>query len=102
MGILTHDEILKLHAAIVSAQLVPSRSALLGGIEAPFIVGLPHAPTPSDQILEDLNAMNGTGALADDSVPLAIWLKNAVARAGGKKEAVVFRDALARCRTAIP
>lgn len=98
MGILRHDEVLKLHAAIVSAQLVGSRSALLTGIDANFVAGLPHSANPSDQILEDLSAMNDTGALADGTVPLAIWLQNALARAGAKKEAAVFRDALARCR----
>lgn len=99
MGILTHDEILKLHAAIVSAQLVASRSALLAGIDAHFVAGLPHGATPSDEILEHLNAMNEAGTLADGSMPLAIWLANAIARAGGKKEAAILRRAREQCET---
>jgi len=97
MTILSHDEILILHAAIVSAQLVPSRSALLVGVDGQLVAGLPTAPTPSDQILQDLDALNKTQSLADGSVPLVRWLKNAVARAAGKNDAKVFQDALGRC-----
>jgi len=99
MGILDHDEILKLHRAVISAQIVASRSTLLVGIDDHVVAGLPYAANPSDQILEDLHAMNETGALADGSVPLATWLQNAVARAGAKKEGAVFQNALDRARS---
>lgn len=98
MAILSHHTILELHAAIISAQLVASRSALLAGLDPRFVAGLPIAPTLSDQILADLDSMNQTGTLADGSVPLATCLQNAMARAAGKPEEAVFRDALARCR----
>ncbi|MDC0747908.1 phosphorylase family protein [Polyangium mundeleinium] len=99
MAILSHDDILNLHAAVITAQMVTSRAALLVGIDGHFVAGLPIATTPGDQILTDLDGMNGTGVLADGSVPLAIWLKNAVARAGDRQEATVFRKALERCPT---
>lgn len=99
MGILTHDEILRLHAAIISAQLVASRSALLVGVDGRFVAGLPRAATPGDEILSDLGAMNEAGALADGSVPLAIWLKNAAARSGSRREEAIFRESLSRCHS---
>lgn len=97
MPILPHEDILKLHRAIISAQLVPSRAALLTGVDEHLVAGLPIGATPSDQILQDLDALNKTQTLADGTVPLAWWLQNAVARTTGKKEAKVFQDALERC-----
>jgi hypothetical protein len=98
MGLLNHDEILKLHEAVVSARLVESRVALLAGIDAELVAGLPHTANSSDQILCDLDALNAVGALADHSVPLAAWAANAAALAGARKEAAIFRSALERCR----
>ena len=100
MGILTHDEILELRAAIVSAQLVASRDALLVGIDLGIVAGLPTAANPSDHLLSNLGALNEAKALADGTVPLVAWLRNAVAKAGGKKEGAVFRRALERCEAA--
>jgi formylglycine-generating enzyme required for sulfatase activity len=97
MGLLGHDEILKLHAAAVSAHLIESRQAMLTGIEASLTGGIPRAANPSDQILQDLDALNAVGALVDGSVPLATWLSNAVARTGTRKESAIFVAALARC-----
>lgn len=94
--VLRHDEILELHRAVVSAQLTGSRAALLVGIDAAFVAALPSAASPSDQILCDLGALNAAGGLADRSVPLAIWLANALTLAGVRKEAAVFRAARAR------
>lgn len=100
MGLLSHDEISKLHAAIVSARLADSRDALLAGVERSFVAGLPHASTPSAQILGDLGALNDTEKLTDGSVPLAVWLANAVALAGARTETSVFEIALASLRRA--
>lgn len=94
MPLLSHDEILKLHAAVVSARLLESRLTLLVGVNPGFVAGLPRAVTSSDQVLQDLDALNAAGALADDTVPLAIWLLNAVARAGMQKEAALFKAVL--------
>lgn len=96
MGPLNHDEILKVHAAVVSAQLVGSRDALLVGIDGRLVAGLPSAATPSDQILRDLDTLNSASVLADGSMPLATWLANAVAQAGPRKEGAIFRAALDR------
>lgn len=97
MGLLSHDDILKLHAAVVTARLVGSRSVLLAGIDPHFVARLPQATSPSDQVLQDLHSMNATPTLPDGSVPLAIWLANAIALSGAQNEAEIFKTALERC-----
>lgn len=100
MGLLSHDAILKVHAAVLTASLTESRMALLAGIDSRIIAGLPHAASPSDHILRDLDSLNATEMLADGAVPLALWITNAIALAGPRMEAAVFRTALARCQVA--
>src|SRR5688572_21978421 len=92
--LLSHARILELHAAAVSAHLMGSRDALLAGLGPAFVAGLPHARSPAEQILQDLDALNSVGALTDGTVPLAVWLGNAVALAGAREESAVFRRAL--------
>jgi formylglycine-generating enzyme required for sulfatase activity len=99
-GPLTHDQVLELHAALASAGLGASRSALLSGIGAGFVLAIPVAPRPVDQILCDLHALNVPGALADGSVPLEIWLKNAIALAPTRPEVALFM-ALQRIASAV-
>ncbi|MEO7328745.1 MAG: hypothetical protein ABI193_09220 [Minicystis sp.] len=98
--LLGHQEILELHEAVVSAQLAGSRATLLVGIDAGFVAALPSAERPGEQILRDLGELSGVGALADRSVPLAIWLANAIRLAGLRREAAVFRAARARTHAA--
>jgi serine/threonine protein kinase len=102
MGLLNHDDILNLHAAVLSARLVESRHALLSGIRERFVAGLPHAVAPSEQILRDLDVLNAAGTLTGGTVPLAIWLRTAVALAGSRTEAAVFKAALERCTPPVP
>jgi nucleoside phosphorylase len=98
MGLVSHDEILKLRAAVISARLTESRAALLTGVDPDFVAALPNATTPGDQVLRDLDTLNVAGSLTDGSVPLAIWLSNAVASAGLRAEAAVFHAALGQLR----
>lgn len=90
MAILPHDQILRLHAAIVAAGLADHRSVLLGGIELPVVASLLHAKDPSSQSLSDLLQLNALKT----SAPLRTLLKNAVALAAPKEEAEVFSRAL--------
>lgn len=90
---LEHDRVLDLLRAATDARL--DRNTLLQGIDPSTVAGLPSAPSPADQILCDLSALNHMGTLLDGSYPLRIWLQNAVTRAGQKSEALVFREALA-------
>jgi hypothetical protein len=62
--LVSHDEILGLRSAVISAGLTESRRALLAGISADFVASLPDAAAPGAQVLTDLDALRTTGALA--------------------------------------
>ncbi len=102
MSLLSQDEILGLHAASVSGGLLDKRAALLAGIAPSFAGTLEHAQSPGEQILLDLYAMSRAGELTDGSLPLAAWLENALVLLGDRREALVFRAALARAGDAEP
>lgn len=91
---LTHDQILELRDAAISAGFAQSRRVLLAGIDRAFIVGLREVDAPGEQILIDLVALRDAGALTDGSVPLALWLQNAAVLARSRKEAIIFQRAL--------
>ncbi len=93
--LLPHTSIAELHVAAIHAGLVNSRGALLAGIHPSLIAGFPTAPAPSSQLLEDLTVLNQIERLSDGTVPLSIWLKNALLLAGPRVEAEVFKRALA-------
>jgi hypothetical protein len=97
MAILEHEVVGAVQAAIITAQLVDSRDALLAGIDPQVVASLPQAPTLGQRILTDLAWLNDLGTLADEAVPLRTWLQNAITFAGPRREAAVFREALARC-----
>jgi hypothetical protein len=96
VAILPHKQILSLHAAVVSAHLTQSHTALLGGLDPAFADGLPTCPNPSSQILSDLHGLNAAERLRDGEVPFTIWLGNALALVGERPEANVFQSAMAR------
>jgi hypothetical protein len=95
MGILDSKVILTLHKAALAASLASSREALLVRIDRRFVHGLGRASSPRDQLLVDLNELNNAGELDDGTVPLAQWLENAEHLVGARREASVFREALA-------
>jgi len=90
MGILSHERILELYDAIVSADLASSRGALLSGIDAHIIARLPIAESLGAQVLRDMVALSEAGVLGDGRQPLAVWLANAGMLAGARAEAGVF------------
>jgi hypothetical protein len=100
MGLLSHEHILELHGAAISAGLVASRAALLAGVDASLVAGLSHATSPSAQILLDLHELNAVGRLGDGSAPLATWLANAGALSGARGESRIFSKGLASCSSA--
>jgi hypothetical protein len=95
--LLEHEEILKVRAAVISAGLIGSRTALLAGMDPAFVAELYDAPAPGQQALTDLDTMNTAGSLADGTTPLATWLSNAIALTEHRKEAKVFQRALELC-----
>jgi SAM-dependent methyltransferase len=96
MGILSLDEVHELRSAVITADLTNSRNALLVGIPSDFVASLPREAKAGEQVLRDLDALNTAGALADRSMPILTWLTNAVALAGPRAEALVFRRLLER------
>lgn len=98
--ILNHKGILELHAAALSASLVAKRTGLLAGVPPLIVAGLPHATSPDEQILADLDALSTTGKLDDGTVPLISWLQNAILLAAMREEAAVFKRTLDNVRAA--
>jgi tetratricopeptide (TPR) repeat protein len=96
MSVLRHDHILEVHKAAVTSGLAGERRALLVELD-PHIRGMlpmQQGGAPDAQMLVDLSELNHHGELADGTVPLHIWLKNAVALVGPRAEGNVFRRAL--------
>jgi nucleoside phosphorylase len=96
---LTQNELHELHKAAISTNLVAERSALMSHIAPAFVASLPEAKSPGAQLLSDLNSLNGI-VLKDGTLPLAIWLQEAILLCGERSESVVFQRMLERCREA--
>src|SRR4051812_22252594 len=94
MAVLSSDQILALHEAVVRARLTDSRAALLGGIDPGFVDRLPILPNLSAQILSDLRVLNAVVCLSDGSAPIKTWLENAATLAEPRSEARAFRELL--------
>src|SRR4029079_14236334 len=91
---LSHDDLLALHGAVVSAGLADARTALLVGINRTVVASLPISTSLSAQILMDIDELNRMGQLADGSEPIVAWLKNAAQILGPRVEGVAIRRLL--------
>lgn len=80
------------HEALVALGL--ERGPLLAGLHPAFVSSLERAASPSAQYMMDLAALFAA-KMADGSDPLATYLSNALRLAGPRREAAVFRSALA-------
>jgi hypothetical protein len=98
MGILPHEEILKLHEAAVAAALAPDRAALLAGLDPRLVAGLKGASSPAATLLRDLTDLNAL----HDGASLAIWLANAARLSAGRMETSTFEEALDKLRAPDP
>ncbi|MGW8884179.1 trypsin-like peptidase domain-containing protein [Streptomyces sp. NPDC055749] len=70
------------------------RPLLFEGIMARYRGTLPQLTAPGLQVHSDLNAMNRVERLVDGSVPLEIWLRNAVAQTTESAPLAVLQRAL--------
>ncbi|MET7619250.1 trypsin-like peptidase domain-containing protein [Streptomyces sp. NPDC005408] len=79
---LSADEILQVRDAALETGLADPmvRPLLFDGIMPRYRGTLPLLPAPGRQVHSDLNQMNGVERLVDGSVPLEIWLRNAIAQ----------------------
>ncbi|GAB7035207.1 trypsin-like peptidase domain-containing protein [Streptomyces sp. NPDC021749] len=95
-GYLSPDEIRAvLDAATETGLADPSvRPLLMDGIMPRYRGTLPLHPAPGRQVHSDLNQMNRVERLVDGSVPLEIWLRNAVAETTEAGPLTVFQRAL--------
>ncbi|MEW2415491.1 trypsin-like peptidase domain-containing protein [Streptomyces sp. NPDC046866] len=84
-------------AALEAGLAGPSdRELLLDGILPRYVGELPLDDAPGKQLQSDLNRMNRVERLVDGSVPLEIWLRNAVAQTVEAGPLAVFQRALDR------
>ncbi|GAA2148926.1 trypsin-like peptidase domain-containing protein [Kitasatospora kazusensis] len=92
----TADEIHALHQAGIEAGYADNnrRTLLLDGILPQYQAMLRTWPEPSLQLRSDLVEMNKVERLIDGSVPLEVWLRNAVGLTTVAAPAAVFRQAL--------
>lgn len=71
-------------------------AALTAGISPRFVANYTRGDNAQDRLLILTTRMNITRVLVSGEVPLAKWLSNAILRAGGAEEELVFRKALER------
>jgi hypothetical protein len=95
---LRHEELIRIHGAAIEAELAESRDALLEGIAAPFVASLPTSAKPAEQLYLDLGALNRAGNLVDGTIPLEIWLRNAIHFAAGRAQTAIFEQGLETAR----
>jgi hypothetical protein len=93
------EDITALHSTALLLGLASSRLALLSGVDAAFVAGLPASPNPGAQLYTDIDTLNALEALADGSVPLRAWLGNARALTAAYRESAAFQSALDRLAT---
>src|SRR4051812_13546702 len=96
---LRQEEIHELYGAAINARL--DRKTLLSGLNVGFRSSLPVASSPGEQLLSDLNELNETERLADDSVPLLSWLRTARQLATPRIEARTFERFLHQVEAAV-
>jgi hypothetical protein len=70
------------------------RSLLMAGIDNRFVSTLGNFSRDYYQLVGDLNVLRSTERLADGTVPLAIWLKNAIAIFSPQMQVKTFHQAL--------
>jgi len=73
----------------------PTRAALIGGIPYRFAAMLPGGAAglvPGTSLILDLRKLNSTDRLDDGSIPLKIWLRNALTLAAGQSAAELLRQ----------
>lgn len=91
---LSPDEIQQIHETSVALDLAKKRNSLLSGIPIDFVNSISTDPAPASQLLLDLNTLNSIEKLADGSIPLQLWLKNAVVLSSSRKQKAIFTKAL--------
>lgn len=100
MGLLPADRIQALYEAAITCGLASQQDALLAGLPAAYTATLPHSGPPAARLLQTLHALSGVPALADGTVPIEIWLRNAMLLSKGRHDERIFEAVLAILPTA--
>ncbi|MBT2443122.1 trypsin-like peptidase domain-containing protein [Streptomyces sp. ISL-36] len=79
---LSAEDVVRVRNAALDAGLADStvRPLLFAGTSARFRASLPTMDTPLRQMHSDLHTMNQVERLIDGTVPLEVWLRNAIAQ----------------------
>ena len=96
---LTQAEIHAIHNAAIEARL--DRDELLMHLPMHFRSSLHDAKSPRNQLMRDLDAMNGV-VLLDGCVPMEAWLRNAIHMCVDRPEKVIFENAHNRLKGTSP
>ncbi|MFI8520839.1 trypsin-like peptidase domain-containing protein [Streptomyces sp. NPDC085481] len=93
---LSEEALLGVQGAAVEAGLAETalRSRLFAGTTPQFRSGLPPRETPFEQVRSDLLTMNRVERLIDGTVPLEVWLRNALTLTAEPGPVAVFQRAL--------
>ncbi|MGW6454950.1 trypsin-like peptidase domain-containing protein [Streptomyces sp. NPDC055078] len=93
---LSPDDILRIRDAALDTGLADPtvRPLLFDGVMPRYRGTLPLLPAPGRQVHSDLNELNRVERLVDGSVPLEIWLRNAVAQTTEATALTLFQRAL--------
>lgn len=97
--LLTQDQIMELHTAVLEAGL--DRDTLLSDVDRHFVSSIKSARDPSSQLLLDLHELSANPRLLDGSTPLVAWLKMAVFKSGPRPQRTVFARILAAVEAAL-
>ncbi|WP_437604755.1 SUMF1/EgtB/PvdO family nonheme iron enzyme [Sorangium sp. So ce834] len=96
MAYLSEDRIMAIYEAAVASGLAAQQDALVAGLPTAYVAILPAPVQPAARLLQTLHAMNALPALADGTVPLMTWLRNARMLAATLPQGRVFEDSLAQ------
>jgi hypothetical protein len=93
---LPQDRIIALHQAAIDSNLMAdaTQEALLTGLSRAYRAALPSGGSPDARLMQVLGRLNEDERLRDGTVPLEVWLRNAVARTAELQQGVVFEEAL--------
>lgn len=82
-----------LHAAAATSDLLPDQDVLLSGLDKHFVAQLPTNTTNlATRLSATLTALNAVQHLADGSVPIERWLRNALVLTGDEVFATALTD----------
>lgn len=91
---LPDDRIHTLYAAAIACGLAADPDGLLAGLPPAYTATLPSSGTPAARLLQTLHLLNGVPALSDGTIPLAVWLRNAMTLAIARVERNIFVEAM--------